>query len=98
MTPSVVDLLTISEAAGLLQPHLGRLTAVYWLTDMRRSKPVYRIRVFSPPKYVKFDGSIKYPRTEVERVIRELALFDRLSASLAHGGFALGLTAPMVRT
>jgi predicted DNA-binding protein (UPF0251 family) len=56
----------------ILQPHLGSLNAGNWLADMRRSEPRYAKRVFTPPKWVKHCGKIRYPASEIERVIKEL--------------------------
>lgn len=88
------ELLTISEAAGLLQPHLGKLTAVYWLTDMRRASPCYRQRVFTPPTFVKDDGLIKYPRSEIERLIHELLVYSRRTSPKS-GGAPTSPTGPL---
>ena len=59
----------------MLQPHLGRLNAGNWLTDCRRTESWYRQRVFTPPRFVKYEGRTHYLRSEIERVIRELAVF-----------------------
>ena len=61
----------------MLQPHMGKLNAVNWLTDMRRASPVYRKRVSAPPKFIKHEGVIKYPRSEIGRLIYELSVYPR---------------------
>jgi hypothetical protein len=76
-TPSTTRYLTIVEAAARLQPHLGNKNATYWLTDMRRTEPVYVRRVFNNPTWVKDKGVIKYAESEIDRVIEELALFGK---------------------
>jgi hypothetical protein len=59
----------------MLQPHLGKLNAYNWLTDLRRASPVYYQRVFTSPAWQKREGRIQYPLSEIERVIREIPLF-----------------------
>lgn len=71
------DLLGITDAAALLQPHLGELNAGNWLTDLRRTNPVYHKRVYTPPTFEKHNGVIKYRRSEIERLIHELSVFTR---------------------
>jgi hypothetical protein len=70
-------MLSIIEAAARLQPYLGTVSAVYWLTDLRRAEPVYRERVFSAPCWVRHEGRIMYPEPEITRVVGEFDLFRR---------------------
>ena len=77
-----MDMISISEAAALLQPAVGHLNAYNLLADWRRSKPCYRDRVFSPPRYAKYEGRIAYPRSEIHRVIREVEEKRRLPAGM----------------
>jgi hypothetical protein len=79
------DLFTISAAGGMLQPSLGKLNAVNWLTDMRRASPVYRRRVFTSPTFIKHDGVIMYPRLEIQRLIYELSVYPRRLPSMPAG-------------
>ena len=60
----------------MLQPVLGELKALNLLTDWRRPKRHYRQRLENPPRHCKHKGVIKYPRSEVERAIREIVAFD----------------------
>ena len=72
---SPVHFVGITDAATMLQPHLGRLNAYNWLTDLRRASPVYYRRVFTSPRWVKREGRIQYLLSEIERIIREIHLF-----------------------
>ena len=68
------ELMSICEAAAILQPVVGELNAHNWLADMRRVKPVYRARVFAEPTWLRHNGRIMYPRSEILRLIDELVL------------------------
>lgn len=69
-----MTLISMPEAAALLQPFLGDLNAMNLLTDWRRREPRYRPRVLRKPLFVTIRGAIKYPKDEIVRVIREIAL------------------------
>jgi hypothetical protein len=77
-----LDLISITEAAAFLQPFLGDLSAINWLADMRRLKAVYRDRVFNRPKWCRHEGRIKYPRTEMKRLVDELILARAMTPAL----------------
>jgi hypothetical protein len=79
---SPYDLIGIVEAAAILQPAIGELNACNWLTDLRRAHPVYRQRVFSPPRWCEHCGRIKYPRGEIERLLEEVEAVKRMKPPL----------------
>ena len=64
-------LLTLIQAAALLEPHLGRTNASNWLADTRRAKAHYRDREVRPPVPVKHDGRLHYTVEEIDRVVGE---------------------------
>lgn len=66
-------LLTLIQAAALLEPHLGRTNPINWLADTRRAKSHYRDRGVKPPVPVLHDRRLHYTVGEIERVIGELA-------------------------
>ena len=67
--PDLVDTVT---AAAMLQPHVAPLNSANWLTDMRRGQSNYRRIVLSLPQYLKYEGRIHYPKTEIERMIGQI--------------------------
>lgn len=71
----MTGLISMVEAAALLQPFIGHINALNLLSDWRRNKPRYRTRLTNPPRSVKHAGVVKYPRSEIERAIRELVVF-----------------------
>lgn len=77
-----MDLISLTEAAALLQPALGNVSAYNLLADWRRKKPTYRDRIFSPPRYAKVDRRIVYPRSEIQRIVREIDEKRRLPVEL----------------
>lgn len=77
-----MELISLTEAAALLQPALGNVNAFNLLADWRRQNPTYRDRIFSPPRYAKVEGRIVYPRSEILRVIREIDEKRRLPVEL----------------
>jgi hypothetical protein len=66
-------LLTLIQAAALLEPHLGRTNPMNWLADTRRAKSHYRDLGVKPPVPVIHDRRLHYTEAEIERVIGELA-------------------------
>jgi hypothetical protein len=68
------DLISITEAAALIQPFLEGLNANNWLSDMRRVAPVYRARVLTPPRWIKHESRITYPKSEIVRLVDEISL------------------------
>ncbi len=77
-----MELISLSEAAAMLQPFVGNVNAFNLLADWRRKHPTYRDRIFSPPRYAKVEGRIMYPRSEIMRVIREIEAKRRLPVEL----------------
>jgi hypothetical protein len=67
-------LLTLIQAAALLEPHLGRTNPINWLADTRRAKPHYWDRGVRPPVPVIHDRRLHYTLEEIDRVISELVL------------------------
>lgn len=65
-------LLTLMEAAAMLDSQLKPTNAMNWLADMRRAEAHYRDRGVTAPECVKHNGRWHYPIEEIERVIDEL--------------------------
>lgn len=70
-------LLTLVQAAALLEPHLGRVNPINWLADTRRAKSHYRNLGVKPPVPVIHDRRLHYTVDEIDRVIGELARVRR---------------------
>lgn len=68
----MTGLLSIVEAAAILQPFIGDLNAMNLLGDWRRRRPHYRQRLLRPPLAITIKGVVKYPKSEIERAIREM--------------------------
>lgn len=75
-------LISFAQAAALLQPILGELSAGGILTDWRRREPRYHKRVVTKPRFVRRKGRVKYPRAEIERVIVELMALKARAGSI----------------
>jgi len=84
----MLELISLVDAAALLQPFIGDINALNLLSDWRRNRPRYRKRLINPPPpSVKHDGVVKYPPSEIERGIRDLItfrLFTSFSRSPIH--------------
>jgi hypothetical protein len=65
-------LLTLIQAAALLEPHLGGTNPMNWLADTRRAKPHYRVFGVRPPVPVIHNRRLHYTVEEIARVIAEL--------------------------
>ena len=74
----MIELISIVDAAVMLQPFIGELNALNLLVDWRRKKPRYRKRLHNPPRGRKREGVVRYPRSEIERAIQELVMFRSL--------------------
>jgi hypothetical protein len=72
---AMTELISIVEAATLLQPHVPDINALNLLSDWRRVRSSYRSRLKNPPRSVRHGGVVKYPRSEIERAIREILEF-----------------------
>lgn len=59
------DLITTAEAAALLQPFFGKISAHYLLVDMRRTVPVRTRWPFPPPKPIKKGRKVFYRRRDI---------------------------------
>lgn len=77
----MLELISIVDAAAMLQPFIGELNALNLLTDWRRNRPRYRKRLLNPPRGCKHEGVVRYSRSEIERAIRELVLARLLAAA-----------------
>lgn len=66
-------LLTLIQAAALLEPHLGQVNPINWLADTRREKSFYRDLGIKPPVPVIHNRRLHYTVEEIDRVIRELS-------------------------
>jgi len=71
----MVELISIVDAAMMLQPFIGELNALHLLVDWRRKKPRYRKRLHKPPRGCTHEGVVRYDRAEIERAIQELVMF-----------------------
>jgi hypothetical protein len=72
---STREMVHVVVAAGMLQPLVGNANAYNWLSDMRRSDPVYlrlNRRVSSFPKHRRVRGHIHYYKNEILRMMDEL--------------------------
>lgn len=65
-------LISLVEAAALIQPFVSDINAFNLLTDWRRKSPRYVERVKTVPRFEKIGGKIAYRRSELNRIIREL--------------------------
>lgn len=70
-------LLTLIQAAALLEPHLGWTNPMNWLADTRRAKSHYRDLGVRPPVPVIHGRRLHYTVEEIERVVSELAIATR---------------------
>jgi hypothetical protein len=65
-------LLTLIQAAALLEPHLGGVNPINWLADTRRAKAHYRDLSVRAPVPAIHNRRLHYTVEEIERVIEEL--------------------------
>jgi hypothetical protein len=65
-------LVSLSEAAAMVQPFLDGLSGFLWLTDLRRSNKRYQKRVRRPPVWCRVAGRVFYPIEEIKRIVAEL--------------------------
>lgn len=78
-------IISMSDAAAMIQPFLSDINAFNILVDWRRKEPRYRSRILKPPRFLKGSGrsgAVKYPKSEIDRVIKEMLAIRMLKASL----------------
>ena len=68
----MIDLMSIAEAAATVQPFMGDLKAMNLPTDWRRRRPSLRRGLLRPVLSLTLRHIVKYPKTEIERAIREM--------------------------
>lgn len=69
-----VDLLTVAQAAGLLQPHVP-WNASEWLADLRRTEPRYpAILKATKLRPIQIGRRVFYRPADLKKVITELSM------------------------
>jgi len=84
-----VNTISISEAAAILQPFAGDISAVNLLTEWRRKASTYRRRIDNPPLAIKQNGRICYSRADILHAALEMEAFSARHAKRKSRGLCL---------